>query len=79
MCSRVAAASSFADEIVSQPGYCACQTSVWPRTSCPAPRAASTISSPGPKSKRPRDGSTVSHFISFSGVSDENCVATSSR
>src|ERR1044071_7013078 len=51
-----------------QPGSCECQTVVWPRIRSPWAVAWLTIWSAGPKLKLPRDGSMVSHFISFSGV-----------
>ena len=41
---------------------------MWPRIRCPCAVAWLTIWSAGPKLKLPRDGSVVSHFISFSGV-----------
>jgi hypothetical protein len=53
---------------VTQEGNCPCHTSVWPRIRWPCAVAWLTIWSPGPKLKLPRDGSVVSHFISFSGV-----------
>src|SRR3954451_497965 len=51
-----------------QLGSCECHTVVWPRIRCPWAWAWLTIWSAGPKLKLPRDGSVVSHFISFSGV-----------
>ncbi len=51
-----------------QLGNWLCQTRVWPRIRCPWADAWLTIWSPGPKLNDPRDGSVVSHFISFSGV-----------
>src|SRR5690242_21308509 len=51
-----------------QDGSCWYQTRVWPRIRWPWALAWETIWSAGPKLKLPRDGSVVSHFISFSGV-----------
>ena len=53
---------------LTQLGNCECHTRVWPRIRCPCACAWLTIWSAGPKLKLPRDGSVVSHFISFSGV-----------
>ncbi len=53
---------------LTQDGSCECQTVVCPRMRWPWARAWLTIWSAGPKLKLPRDGSTASHFISFSGV-----------
>src|SRR3954468_18920772 len=61
--------SVFASPIeLTQPGNWLCHTSVWPRMRCPCASAWPTIWSAGPKLNEPRDGSVVSHFISFSGV-----------
>ena len=76
MCSSIAARSSRGPSSRTQPGSWKCQTSVWPRIFCLASRARSTIASAGPNSNFPRSGSVASHFISFSGVTLENCAAT---
>ncbi|CAG7612886.1 hypothetical protein SBRY_100087 [Actinacidiphila bryophytorum] len=64
----IADCRSDADRLETQEGSWLCQTRVWPRIRCPCDWAWETIWSPGPKLKFPRDGSVVSHFISFSGV-----------
>src|SRR3954469_2175928 len=53
---------------VTQPGNCPCHTRVCPRIRWLWAWAWLTIWSAGPKLNDPRDGSVVSHFISFSGV-----------
>ena len=59
MCSRVAWRSSLGPSSRTQPGSCACQTSVCPRTFCPASSARLTMSSAAPNSNFPRSGSTA--------------------
>jgi hypothetical protein len=76
MCSCIASRSSDGPSLLTQSGSCACQTSVWPRTCCLASRACSTIASAAANANSPRVGSTAYHFISFSGVTEENCAAT---
>ncbi len=79
MCSFIAARRSSLPSSFTQSGSCACQTSVWPRTFWCASRALSTMASAASKENSPRLGSTAYHFISFSGVTLENCAATISR
>ena len=54
--------------MVSHAGSWLCQTSVWPRTIWRCARAWATSRSAAEKSRTPRSGSTLSHFIAFSGV-----------
>ncbi len=53
---------------LTQSGSWECQTRVWPRMRWPCAVAWLTIESAGAKLNDPREGSVVSHFISFSGV-----------
>src|SRR3954454_16834514 len=81
MCSRRMARNSARLQVpeVSQAGSWLCQAKVCPRTFCPCCRAKVTSSSAWVKSYRPRSGWTTSHFITFSGVTLENSLPTSSR
>ena len=79
MCSSIAARRSFGPSLRTQPGSWKCHTNVWPRIFWFASRARATISSAASNWNSPSDGSTTSHFISFSGVTVENCAAMSWR
>src|SRR4051794_31011147 len=67
----------FATPVVSHDGSWLCQTRVWPRTSWWFAFAKATRRSAGAQLYWPRGGSTVSHFISFSGGTVENWSAMS--
>ncbi len=71
---EIAARRSLPFRPFTQPGICWYQTKVWPRIDMPRLRAWLTIWSAGPKLNWLRLGSTVSHFISFSGVTLLNSV-----
>src|SRR5579859_6692632 len=74
MCASIAACTWFVGRLLTQPGSWLCQTRLWPRTRSLCEVAKLTIASPGPKLYEPLDGSMVSHFISFSGVTMLNWV-----
>lgn len=81
MCLRRRARSSSAvkSPVVSQAGSWLCQSRVWPRTSWPLARAKSTSLSACFQSYWPRLGSTTSHFMTFSGVTELNSLAAFAR
>ena len=73
MCASIADFTWVPGRLVTQPGSWECHTRLWPRTRSLCEVAKFTIASPGPKLNWPLFGSTVSHFISFWGVTMSNC------
>src|SRR5437879_1736258 len=57
---------------LSQEGSCEYQARVWPRTPCLWAAACATRRSAAAQLKLPRVGSTASHFIAFSAVTELN-------
>src|SRR6185437_6840241 len=74
MCASIAALTWLVGRLVTQEGSWFSQTRLCPRTRSPWEVAKLTIASPGPKLYEPLEGSMVSHFISFSGVTMLNWV-----
>src|SRR5262249_5652004 len=62
--------------LFTQPGSWLCQTRLWPRIVSLLAVAKFTIWSAAPKLNWPWLGSVVSHFISFSGVTELNSRLT---
>src|SRR5215467_2514087 len=61
--------------LLTKPGSWFCHTRLWPRIRMLLVWAKATTWSAGPKLKLFCDGSTLPHFISFSGVTELNCAA----
>src|SRR2546423_14576448 len=64
----IAALTCEPGRLLTQPGNCACQTRLWPRTRALWALAQDTNWSPGPKLKEFWRDSVVAHFISLPWV-----------